>query len=83
MIRKDEILNSLETSLKVLESALNEREKEQRALFYACKVSKIDDIEDLEMYRLGAELDDQIDRLKDLIDELKWQMKYIGAFKEV
>ena len=83
MTQKEEILTSLESSLKILESALNEREGEQRALFYACKVSKLDDIEDLELYRIGAELEDQIDRLKDLIDELKYQMRYIGAFKSV
>lgn len=83
MKQKEEILTTLEDSLKVLESALNNREKEQRALFYACKVSKLEDIEDLEFYRIGAELDSQIDTLKDLIDELKHQMRYIGAFKNV
>lgn len=83
MTQKREILDSLEATLKVLEKALNEREQEQRALFYACKVSRLDDVDDLEMYRIGAELDSQIDTLKDLIDEIKWQLKYIGAFKEV
>ena len=83
MTQKKEILDSLEATLKVLEKALNEREQEQRALFYTCKVSKLDDIDDLELYRIGAELDNQIDTLKDLVDELKHQMRYIGAFKEV
>lgn len=83
MTQKEEILTSLEASLKLLEGALIEREQEQRALLYACKVSKIDDIDDLEMYRIGAELDNQIDTLKDLIDELKRQLKYISAFKYV
>ena len=83
MTQKEEILTSLEASLKLLEGALIEREQEQRALLYACKVSKIDDIDDLELFRIGAELDNQIDTLKDLINELKYQMRYIGAFKSV
>lgn len=82
MIQKKEIIDTLETSLKLLEKALSEREEEQRALLYACKVTKLDDIDDLKMYRIGAELDSQIDTLTDLIDELKWQLKYIGTFKE-
>lgn len=83
MTQKEEILKTLEESLKILETSLNEREGEQRALFYACKVSKLEDINDLEFYRVGAELDSQIDTLKDLIDELKHQMRYIGAFKNI
>lgn len=83
MIQKKELIESLEGSLKVLEEALNEREAELRALLYGCNVSDINQIDDIEMYRLGAELDDQIDRLKDLIDELKWQLKHIAGFKDV
>ena len=83
MTQKEEILTSLEASLKLLEGALIEREQEQRTLLYACKVSKIDDIDDLEMFRIGAEFDNQIDTLKDLIDEIKRQLKYISAFKYV
>lgn len=83
MIQKKEIIDTLETSLKLLEKALSEREEEQRALLYACKVTKLDDIDDSEMYKIGAELDSQIDSLRDLIDEIKWQLRYIGAFKNV
>lgn len=83
MIQKKELAESLEGSLKVLEAALAEREEEFRALLYECNVSDINQIDDIEMYRLGAELDDQIDRLRDLIDELKWQLKHIAGFKEV
>ena len=83
MTQKEEILTTLESSLKVLETALNEREGEQRALLYAFKVSSLEDIDDLESYKIGAELDNQIDTLKDLIDEIKWQLRYIGAFKKV
>lgn len=83
MTQKEEILTSLEASLKLLERALMEREQEQRELLYACKVSKIDDINDLKMFKIGAELDNQIDTIKDLIDELKHQLKYISVFKEV
>ena len=83
MTQKDQIVSTLEESLKVLETALNEREQEARALLYAFKVSNIEDIDDLESYKIGAELDSQIDTLKDLIDEIKWQLRYIGAFKNV
>lgn len=83
MTQKNEIVNTLEGSLKILETALNEREQAQRALFYSCNVSKFDDIKETELYRLASELEDQIDRLKDLIDSIKWDLKYIGAFKEV
>ena len=83
MTQKDQIVKTLEESLKVLETALNEREQAQRALFYAFNVSRLEDLDDLESYKIGAELDNQIDTLKDLIDELKDQMRYIGAFKNV
>lgn len=83
MTQKDQIVSTLEESLKVLETALNEREQEARALLYAFKVSNLEDIDDLESYKIGAELDSQIDTLKDLIDEIKWQLRYIGAFKNV
>ena len=83
MTQKDQIVSTLEESLKVLETALNEREQEARALLYAFKVSNLEDIDYLESYKIGAELDSQIDTLKDLIDEIKWQLRYIGAFKNV
>lgn len=83
MTQKDQIVSTLEESLKILETALNEREQEARALLYAFKVSSLEDIDDLEAYKVGAELDSQIDTLKDLIDEIKWQLRYIGAFKSV
>lgn len=83
MTQKQEILTCLESTLKVLEVALNERETAFRALLYGCGVSGLEDIDDITMYRLGADIEDQIDRLKDLIDELKYQLKFIGAFKEV
>lgn len=83
MTQKDQIVSTLEESLKILETALNEREQEARALLYAYKVSSLEDIDDLESYKIGAELDSQIDTLKDLVDEIKWQLRYIGAFKNV
>ena len=83
MTQREEILTTLESSLKVLETALNEREGEQRALLYCLEVSNIEDINDLEPYKIGAELDSQIDTLRDLIDEIKWQLRYISAFKNV
>lgn len=83
MTQKDQIVSTLEESLKILETSLNEREQEARALLYAFKVSNLEDIDDLESYKIGAELDSQIDTLKDLIDEIKWQLRYIGAFKNV
>ena len=83
MTQKDQIVSKLEESLKVLETALNEREQALRALLYAFNISNLEDLDDLESYKIGAELDNQIDTLKDLIDELKHQMLYIGAFKNV
>ena len=83
MTQKEQIVSTLEESLKVLETALNEREQGARALLYAFKVSNLEDIDDLESYKIGAELNSQIDTLKDLIDEIKWQLRYIGAFKNV
>ena len=83
MTQKEQIVSTLEESLKVLEIALNEREQQMRGLLYAFNVSNLEDINDLESYKMGAELSDQIDRLKDLIDDLKYQMRYIGAFQNI
>lgn len=80
---KREILEALEKSIQVLEQAKKEREDEMRSLLYVCEVSHLEDIDDLEKYRLGAELDSQIDTLGDLLDELKYGAVKVGAFKLV
>ena len=83
MTQNDQIVSTLEESLKVLEAALNEKEHELRTLLYAFKVSSLEDIDEIESYKIGAELDSQIDTLKNLIDDVKWHLRYISAFKNV
>ena len=82
MIYKKEIFDSLEGSIKLLTQALNEREGMRRALLCAWKVACVDDIDDLETYRAGADLEDQIDTIKDLLSEINFYIVRIGAFKE-
>ena len=83
MTQKEEIIQSLEGTLTTLEKAIKEREEEFRSLLYVCGVSKIENIDDVKMYLLGSELDNQIDNLKDLIDSIKFQLKYIATFQNV
>ena len=83
MTQKGEIFKTVDDSMKALSKALEEREEALRMLLYAQGVTKADDLDDIESYRLGAELESQIEVLNDLIKELKFQMKYIGIFKEV
>ena len=83
MTSKEEIIQSLEGTISTLEQATKEREEELRSLLYVCGVSKIDDVDDVKLYLLGSELDNQIDNLKDLIDSIKFQLKYIATFKNV
>ena len=83
MLSKADITKSLEESIKTLTQALNEREDTLRALLYANSVSRIDELDDIELYRLGSELEDQIDTLEDLLDELKYKATRIGAFKAI
>ena len=80
---KREIYSGVEKTICLLDQAIKEREEELRSLLYACHVSNIFDIDSLEQYKLGAEISNQIDTLKDLADELKYQIPKIGTFQEV
>lgn len=81
MKSKGEIVTTLEESIKILTVALNEREELLRAFLRSNEVTKAEDLEDLESYRAGANLEEQIEELKDLLDELKYKIVRIGALK--
>lgn len=83
MTTKEQIIKSLEGTITTINQAIKEREEELRSLLYVCGVSRIDNIDDVKMYLLGLELDNQIDNLKDLIDSIKFQLKYIATFQNV
>lgn len=83
MTTKEEIIQSLEGTITTLEQAHRERAQEMRDLLFACKVSNIYEIEDLALFKIGAELDNQMDLLKDLADELKYQILKIRGFNKI
>ena len=65
----------------MMEYALKEKEGMLRAVLCANKTASIDEIKDPEMYKVALEVTDQVDALKDLVEELKSQIKTFGAFK--
>lgn len=83
MTTNEEIIQSLETTISTLEQAHRERAQEMRGLLFACKVSNIYEIEDLALFKIGSELDNQMDLLKDLADDLKYQVLKIREFNEI
>lgn len=83
MVTRSEIIASLEATIKTLETALSEREMELRSLLFAKEVYSIEDLDDAESYGLGAEIESQLETLKELINDIKFQLKYICAFKNV
>lgn len=83
MIQKETLIKSLDGIIALLDEALRQREQEMQTLLKSCDVDNIFDIDEIEIFKLASELDGQIDDLKDLIDELKHQMRYIGAFKNI
>lgn len=83
MVTRDMLFSSLESAIKLAEQALQEREEAQRALCHANGVKSWDDIGPYEMWKLGADLESQIEDLNDLIDELKYKIKYISAFADI
>lgn len=83
MINKGDLVQSLEGTIKILSEALTEREEALRVLLYANEATTYNDLDDLELFKCGSELDDQIDTLKDLLDELKRSAVRIGAFKKI
>ena len=83
MATKEEIIKSLEGTIKTLELAHYERAIELRDLLYFYKVSSIYELEDLSLFKVGAELVNEMDLLKDLADELKHQVLKIREFNKI
>ena len=83
MTTREAIIQNLESAISTLEQAYRERAQEMRNLLFACKVSSIYEIDDLALFKIGAELDNQMDTLKDLADDLKYQVLKIRKFNEI
>ncbi len=81
MTQRDKLLEGLEGLLRTMEDALKERERGLRACLCANRVSNIDEIEDLQQYKVALDVSEQVDALKDFIEDLKLQINIFGAFK--
>lgn len=83
MTTKSEIITKLEESIKILTQAVIEREELLRAFLRNNNVKKAGDLDDLEAYRAGADLEEQIEDLKDVLDDVKYGAVKLGAFKSL
>lgn len=83
MAKKEVIFEAVNSLIKLVDESIYEREEALRALCGACSVSDPDNIEDIDLWNIGFNLNSQLEDLIDLKDDLQHKIKYIGAFKDV
>ena len=83
MIQNGEIQNELLTKIDFIEKVIKERKELLKALLIEEKVTSYEEINDLKLFKCGAELAGQIEELEELKNDLKFHLKFIFKFKEI